>query len=97
MALNQTRIFFFFKHDRGLNSWIAFNGTLTSFWSDTHHNCPPLTKAGAGTGVTVMTINMEDGDDGAGQWTDNTVLDVISIWGDPSVQAKLEGFYHNRS
>lgn len=35
--------------------------------------------------------------DGASQWRESEVLDLISIWGDTSIQAKLEGSYRNRS
>lgn len=38
---------------------------------------------------------MENGD-GASQWRESEVLDLISIWGDTSIQAKLEA-YCNRS
>ena len=35
--------------------------------------------------------------DGVSQWRESEVLDLISIWGDTSIQAKLEGSYRNRS
>ncbi|XP_076738760.1 uncharacterized protein LOC143417001 [Maylandia zebra] len=35
--------------------------------------------------------------DGAGQWTETEVAELISIWGDNSIQAKLEGSYRNRA
>ena len=35
--------------------------------------------------------------DGANQWRESEVLDLINIWGDISIQAKLEGSYRNRS
>ncbi|XP_056116089.1 uncharacterized protein LOC130091953 [Rhinichthys klamathensis goyatoka] len=38
-----------------------------------------------------------DNSDGASQWRDSEVLDLINIWGDTSIQAKLEGSYRNRS
>uniref|UniRef100_A0A8P4KIU3 Myb/SANT-like DNA-binding domain-containing protein n=1 Tax=Dicentrarchus labrax TaxID=13489 RepID=A0A8P4KIU3_DICLA len=34
--------------------------------------------------------------DGASQWRESEVLDLISIWGDTSIQAKLEGSYRNQ-
>lgn len=40
---------------------------------------------------------MGDSDGGISQGGDNKVLDLISIWGDNLVQAKLEGSYRNRS
>lgn len=40
---------------------------------------------------------MGDSDDGISQGRDNKVLDLISIWGDNFVQAKLEESYRNRS
>ena len=39
---------------------------------------------------------MENGDD-ASQWRESEVLDLISIWGDASIRAKLEGSYRNHS
>lgn len=52
----------FLKCDRELNSQqAALNATLTSLWTDTCHTSALLTKTEARTGVTVMTINMEDG------------------------------------
>ncbi|CAI5685798.1 unnamed protein product [Oreochromis niloticus] len=35
--------------------------------------------------------------DGASQWTETEVAELISIWGDNSIQAKLEGLYRNRA
>ncbi|CAI5689075.1 unnamed protein product [Oreochromis niloticus] len=35
--------------------------------------------------------------DGASQWTKTEVAELISIWGDNSIQAKLEGSYRNRA
>lgn len=42
-------------------------------------------------------INIGDSDGGISQGGDKKVLDLISIWDDNLVQAKLEGSDHNRS
>lgn len=55
-----------------------FNATLTSFQSDIRQNSAPLTKAEAGKGVTMTTINIGDSNDDVSELRGNEVIQLIS-------------------
>uniref|UniRef100_A0A3P9JXN6 Myb/SANT-like DNA-binding domain-containing protein n=1 Tax=Oryzias latipes TaxID=8090 RepID=A0A3P9JXN6_ORYLA len=40
---------------------------------------------------------MADGAAETSQWKEREVTDLINIWGDSSIQAKIQGYYHNRA
>ena len=52
--------------------------------------------AGGSHTKDLTKVQMGDGSKGT-RWRDREVFDLISIWGDSSIQAKHEGSYHNWS
>uniref|UniRef100_A0AAZ1XJ28 C2H2-type domain-containing protein n=1 Tax=Oreochromis aureus TaxID=47969 RepID=A0AAZ1XJ28_OREAU len=77
------------QSDCCVNGQVALNPSFTSLTQDRRQlSAPEKTNQ--------KSMAAETGD-GASQWTETEVAELISIWGDNSIQAKLEGSYRNRA